>query len=56
MNAILQKAIPFIASGVIALGAYLTGAVTDVGQATQVALDKDKAVAQCRELVLGKVE
>lgn len=41
----------YILMVVIALLSFLGGSVTDVGQAVQIALDKDKALAQAVEII-----
>lgn len=51
MIQIVQRLAPYILSLVIAILSFVTGAVTDVGQATQIALDKDKALIQATEIL-----
>lgn len=48
--------IPYIVSGLIAVGAFFTGSVTDVGDAVEIAFNKEAAIAECKELIEGEVE
>lgn len=41
----------YILMVVIALLSFLSGSVTDVGQAVQIAIDKDKAITQAVEII-----
>lgn len=51
MNHIVTRLAPYILSLVIAILSFLTGSVTDVGQAVQIALDKEKAIVQAAEIM-----
>ena len=51
MKQIIKKSIPYIAAGLIVLGSFFTGAVTDLGDATKIALDKNEATKACIELI-----
>jgi len=52
----LKILLPYVVSGLIALGAFFTGSVTGVGDAFDIALNKDKAIAECKALIEGEVE
>lgn len=41
----------YILMVVIALLSFLSGSVTDIGQAVQIAIDKDKAIVQAAEII-----
>lgn len=46
--------IPYAAAAIIAAGSFFTGAVTDVGQAFQIAINKESAKIHCAKLVDGE--
>lgn len=50
----LKKLTPYIAGAVIAVASYFTGAVTDVGGALSIALDKEQAKVACGQLLDGQ--
>lgn len=47
----LKNLVPLIAAAVIAGGAFFTGAVTDLGGAVKLALDKDALKFECAKLI-----
>ncbi len=51
MDKIIQKFGRFILGAVIALLGFLGGSVTDIGQLFQIAVDKDKALAQAAIII-----
>lgn len=50
MQKIIVKFAPYIMSLVIAVMSFFTG-MSDVGESVQIALDKDKAIAQAAEII-----
>lgn len=52
----MKKILPYIAAVLIAAGAFFTGSVTDFGDALDVALDKEKAKAECIKLLEGNTD
>lgn len=56
MEALKGKLIPLAAALVIAVAGFFTGSITDVGEAIDVALNKEKAIAECKALIEGEVQ
>jgi len=51
MASFLQNFGKYILMVVIALLSFLSGSVTDIGQAVQIAINKDKAITQAVEII-----
>jgi len=51
VQAVVSRFSPYIISVVIAVVSFLSGAVTDIGQAVQLAITPEKAVVQAAELI-----
>jgi len=51
MQTFLKSFGKYILMALVAALSFLSGSVTDIGQATQIALDKDKAIAQAVEII-----
>lgn len=51
MASFLQNFGKYILMVIIALLSFLSGSVTDIGQAVQIAIDKDKAISQAVEII-----
>jgi hypothetical protein len=47
----MQKIIPYVASVIIAAGAFAIGAVTNIGDAFAIALSKEKAIEYCGKII-----
>jgi hypothetical protein len=51
MSNIFKVALPYVFGSIVAAAAFLTGAVTDYGQALGIALSKEKAAEYCAQFV-----
>lgn len=51
MASFLQNFGKYILMVIIAVLSFLSGSVTDIGQAVQIAIDKDKAIVQAAEII-----
>ena len=47
----MKQFIPYIAGAVIAAASFFAGSVTDIGQAIQLAFDKEQAAIECAKLL-----
>lgn len=51
MTSFLKQFGKYILMVVVALLSFLSGSVTDIGNAVQIAIDKDKAIAQAAAII-----
>ena len=51
MTSFLQNFGKYILMVIIAVLSFLSGSVTDIGQAVQIAIDKDKAIVQAATII-----
>lgn len=51
---IMKQFVPYIAGAVIAVGAFFTGSVTEIGTAFKLAFDKEALKVECSKLVDGE--
>lgn len=51
MASFLQNFGKYILMVIIAVLSFLSGSVTDIGQAVQIAIDKDKAIVQAATII-----
>lgn len=51
LSTIVSRAAPLLLSAIIAAFAFLTGAITDVGQAVQVAITPERAIQQAADII-----
>ena len=50
----IKKFVPYIVGIMIAAGSFFTGAVTDVGDAVSIAVNKDAQIEACKTLIAGE--